>query len=84
MIAMLLSCISLISNIEHLFMCLMAISMSFFRKISIQVLCPFFSQVVWFLMLSYMSSLYIFYFNPLSNILFSNIFTHSVDDFSIL
>ena len=46
----------LISNVEHIFMCLLA----FFGKMSTQVFCPFFIWVVWvFLILSYISCLYI-------------------------
>ena len=49
----------------------------FFRKMSIQVFCPFLNEVV-FLMLSCMSCLYILEINPLSVISFANIFSHPV------
>lgn len=39
-----LICISLISDVEHLFICLLAI----FGKMSLWVLCPFFNQVDFF------------------------------------
>ena len=52
---------------------------------SIQILCPFFNQIVWgrfvcllFLLLSYTSSLYILDINPLSDRWFANIFSYSV------
>ena len=56
---MVLICIFLmINDAEHLSICLMAIYISFFVKMSIQVLCPFLNQI--FFALSCMSSLYIF------------------------
>ena len=48
----------MISNVERLFMCLLAISKDV-RELSIQDLSPFFNQVVCFLMLSCMSSWHI-------------------------
>ena len=48
---------------------------------SIQVFCPFLNQVVCFLILKYMSYLYILSINPLWAILFANIFSHSVGYF---
>ena len=47
---MVLICISLmISDAEHLLMCLMTILYLLWKKdLSIQVSCPFFNEVVWF------------------------------------
>jgi len=69
-----------------IFSCAHQLSDTFFVKVSIQVLCPFFNQVVWvgfffcffFLMLSCLSSLFILDINPLSYMSFANIFCHSV------
>ena len=36
----------IISDIEHLFMCLLAICVIFFGKMSVQIFCPFFNWVV--------------------------------------
>ena len=63
----------------------------FFGKLSIQILCSFFNQVVCFvsvfvfaLLLNCMSSLCIFNINPLSDMWFANIFSHSVGCLFIL
>ena len=51
---------------------------------SIQILCPFFNWIVWgFLVLSFVSSLYILDINPLSDVL-ANMFSHSVGCLFIL
>ena len=57
----------------------------FFGEISVQVLCSFLNQVVWFLLLlGFRNSLYILDINPLSDIWFENIFSHYVDCLFIL
>ena len=48
-----------------------------FREVSVQIPCPFFTWVVSFWGLSFVSSLYILDINPLSDVL-ANMFSHSV------
>ena len=76
----------MISDVEHLFMCLS--SFVFFGKIFSQVLCPFFIGLYvfvclffvfcFFLVLVYVSSLHILDIKLLWDRLFENIFSHSV------
>ena len=56
----------------------------FFRKMFIQILCPYFNPVVCFLILSCMISLRTLHINALSDIFFGNTFSHSVDDLPAL
>ena len=72
-IIVVLICISLMINVEHLFMDDLCI---FFVEMSIQVLCPFWNWLL-LLLLSFRSSFYSLNSNPLSDTWFVNIFSRS-------
>ena len=72
------------SDVEHLFMCLLAIWMSSLEKVSVHVFCLFLHWIICFLGVEFDQFFIDFGYYPVSDMSFANIFSHSVSCLLVL